>query len=79
MIYFHIPGIIRLILWPFPLQMFDACLAPDTAGDGSGCDNMTCIIVLFNDTLVDSGLSSRKRTDKQANDEQPPKKQRLEL
>jgi len=60
-------------------QMFDACLAPDTAGDGSGCDNMTCIIVLFNDTLVDSGLSSRKRTDKQTNDEQPPKKQRLEL
>ena len=70
---------IELIFCPFPLQMFDACLAPDTAGDGSGCDNMTCIIVLFNDILVDSGLCNRKRTDKQSIDEQPSKKQRLEL
>ena len=28
-------------------QMFEFCLAPNTEGDGSGCDNMTCIIVLF--------------------------------
>lgn len=21
------------------------CLAPDTDGDGTGCDNMTCIII----------------------------------
>lgn len=32
--------------------MFDFCLAPDTTGDGTGCDNMTCVIVTFN------GLSS---------------------
>ena len=25
--------------------MFDFCLAPDTSGDGTGCDNMTCVIV----------------------------------
>ncbi|XP_078670201.1 protein phosphatase 1G-like isoform X2 [Branchiostoma floridae x Branchiostoma belcheri] len=25
--------------------LFDLCLAPDTTGDGTGCDNMTCIIV----------------------------------
>ena len=31
----------------FVLQLLDACLAPDTSGDGSGCDNMTIIIVLF--------------------------------
>lgn len=27
------------------LQMFEKCLAPDTYGDGTGCDNMTCIII----------------------------------
>lgn len=25
------------------------CLAPDTSGDGTGCDNMTCIIVKFDE------------------------------
>ncbi|KAJ8032980.1 Protein phosphatase 1G [Holothuria leucospilota] len=29
-------------------ELFDVCLAPDTTGDGTGCDNMTCIIVVFN-------------------------------
>ena len=24
------------------------CLAPDSDGDGTGCDNMTCIITTFN-------------------------------
>ena len=23
-------------------------MAPDTSGDGTGCDNMTCLIVLLN-------------------------------
>jgi protein phosphatase 1G len=38
--------------------MFEFCLAPDTTGDGTGCDNMTCVIVTFN------GLSTHasKRT-----------------
>ena len=27
--------------------MFEFCLAPDTSGDGTGCDNMTAIIVKF--------------------------------
>lgn len=26
-------------------QLLDHCLAPNTSGDGTGCDNMTCIIV----------------------------------
>uniref|UniRef100_A0A146KPM3 protein-serine/threonine phosphatase n=1 Tax=Lygus hesperus TaxID=30085 RepID=A0A146KPM3_LYGHE len=26
-------------------KLFEACLAPDTLGDGTGCDNMTCVIV----------------------------------
>ena len=29
-------------------EMFMHCLAPDAEGDGTGCDNMTCIIVTFN-------------------------------
>ncbi|XP_029951412.1 protein phosphatase 1G [Salarias fasciatus] len=28
-------------------ELLDHCLAPDTSGDGTGCDNMTCIIVTF--------------------------------
>lgn len=27
--------------------MIDHCFSPDTSGDGSGCDNMTVIIVEF--------------------------------
>lgn len=29
------------------MQLFDHCLAKDTSGDGTGCDNMTAIIVRF--------------------------------
>lgn len=32
-------------------KLFDECLAPDTKGDGTGCDNMTCIIVKFKPSL----------------------------
>ncbi|XP_053107172.1 protein phosphatase 1G isoform X2 [Hemicordylus capensis] len=28
-------------------ELLDCCLAPDTSGDGTGCDNMTCIIISF--------------------------------
>ncbi|XP_011873860.1 PREDICTED: probable protein phosphatase CG10417 [Vollenhovia emeryi] len=28
-------------------ELFDYCLAPDTLGDGTGCDNMTAVIVKF--------------------------------
>jgi len=28
-------------------DLFHHCLAPDTTGDGTGCDNMTAIIVTF--------------------------------
>jgi protein phosphatase 1G len=30
------------------VQIFMHCLAPNTSGDGTGCDNMTAIIVKFN-------------------------------
>ena len=28
-------------------ELFMHCLAPDSDGDGTGCDNMTCIITTF--------------------------------
>lgn len=40
-------------------EMFDYCLAPHTKGDGTGCDNMTAIIVKFQSNLT--GGASRKR------------------
>lgn len=40
-------------------EMFDYCLAPHTKGDGTGCDNMTAIIVQFKPNLA--GVASRKR------------------
>ncbi|KAH6921818.1 hypothetical protein HPB50_005335 [Hyalomma asiaticum] len=47
-------------------MLFDACLAPDTTGDGTGCDNMTCIIVQFHhdkdsDDHVSNGNRGQKR------------------
>jgi len=32
-------------------QLFEHCLASDTMGDGTGCDNMTAVIVKFNQPL----------------------------
>lgn len=26
-------------------ELLDHCLAPDTSGDGTGCDNMTCVLI----------------------------------
>lgn len=34
-------------------ELFDACLAPDTLGDGTGCDNMTAVIVRFKPKILD--------------------------
>ena len=40
--------------------MFQKCLAPDTTGDGTGCDNMTCIIVKFNQEWLSRRHLARK-------------------
>ena len=37
---------------PFLFQLFEHCLAPDTMGDGTGCDNMTAVIVKFKPGFV---------------------------
>jgi len=29
----------------FLVKLFEHCLAPDTMGDGTGCDNMTAVLV----------------------------------
>ena len=44
------------------LQLFDHCLAPKTFGDGTGCDNMTAVIVQFRPELANSSdIKSVKR------------------
>eukprot|EP00300_Choanocystis_sp_HF-7_P014220 c18610_g1_i2.p2 GENE.c18610_g1_i2~~c18610_g1_i2.p2 ORF type:complete len:466 (+),score=123.67 c18610_g1_i2:54-1451(+) len=54
----------------------DDCLAPDTSGDGSGCDNMTVVLVL----LQSHGASSSTNNKRNATlDESPiPKRQKVE-
>ena len=42
----------------FFLKMFDHCLAPNTLCDGTGCDNMTAIIVQFKESTF---FKSKKR------------------
>lgn len=32
-------------------ELFERCLAPNTMGDGTGCDNMTAVIVRFKDSI----------------------------
>ncbi|CAD7015067.1 probable protein phosphatase CG10417 [Ceratitis capitata] len=33
-------------------ELFDTCLAPNTMGDGTGCDNMTAVIVTFKSKIL---------------------------
>lgn len=45
-------------------QLFTNCLAPNTSGDGTGCDNMTAVIVQFKQIVQqtdDQVPNSRKR------------------
>ena len=49
--------------------MFEFCLAPNTEGDGSGCDNMTCIIVLFKPVSSFSQGSSLEEGKRRASSE----------
>ena len=43
--------------------MFDFCLSPDTSGDGTGCDNMTCIVIVFNNKYkqAEPGVPMKRR------------------
>ena len=64
-------------------QLFDNCLAPNTLGDGTGCDNMTAVIVRFktdaeSDKFVQVEaapiVSSKKRPNDEQEEQQPSKK-----
>ncbi|XP_003739466.1 probable protein phosphatase 2C 60 [Galendromus occidentalis] len=54
-------------------QLFRRCIAPDTSGDGTGCDNMTCIIV----RLSEESCGSKRQSDGNS-EEQKQKKSRSE-
>lgn len=45
--------VLTISLTLFLLQLFHNCLAPNTIGDGTGCDNMTAIIVKFKPDLFE--------------------------
>ncbi|KAI1896981.1 hypothetical protein AGOR_G00100510 [Albula goreensis] len=47
-------------------ELLDHCLAPDTSGDGTGCDNMTCMIITFIPHLCTSGEPGKKRKPEQS-------------
>ncbi|KAL8596648.1 hypothetical protein ACOMHN_032590 [Nucella lapillus] len=36
-------------------ELFDHCLAENTYGDGTGCDNMTCVLVVLHPQAGDTG------------------------
>ncbi|XP_063770972.1 protein phosphatase 1G [Pseudophryne corroboree] len=44
-------------------ELLDQCLAPDTSGDGTGCDNMTCIIIRFQPFTHASPEASKRKLD----------------
>ena len=48
--------------------MFEFCLAPDTSGDGTGCDNMTAIIIKFNklSNVVNVGSATKRPATEEA-------------
>ncbi|XP_071965767.1 protein phosphatase 1G-like [Antedon mediterranea] len=56
-------------------ELFDACLAPDTSGDGTGCDNMTCIIVQLHQNTVTSAKKKRKVSEGDDSDSKRPCKE----
>lgn len=41
-------------------ELFDHCLAPSTYGDGTGCDNMTAIIVVFDSGHEHCAMRSKR-------------------
>jgi len=64
-------------------ELFEHCLAPDTMGDGTGCDNMTAVIVKFKPSfstlknVITNGSSvngSSKRAEEEPSEEEPVSK-----
>ncbi|XP_038672183.1 protein phosphatase 1G isoform X2 [Scyliorhinus canicula] len=57
-------------------ELLDQCLAPDTSGDGTGCDNMTCIIITFKPrpVKIQADCSKRKQPDSAEEEKENGKK-----
>ncbi|KAH8265981.1 hypothetical protein KR026_005009 [Drosophila bipectinata] len=51
-------------------ELFDNCLAPNTMGDGTGCDNMTAVIVKFGKNLQNLETSINNTNAEHTIDEQ---------
>ena len=67
--------LLRRLTFPviyFLSQLLDSCLAPDTSGDGSGCDNMTSIIVVFNAAESDAATDHNNKKRKLQQDAETP-------
>ncbi|XP_037553418.1 protein phosphatase 1G [Nematolebias whitei] len=47
-------------------ELLDHCLAPDTSGDGTGCDNMTCVIVTFRPHPTQSDDTKKRKHQEEA-------------
>ncbi|KAL3869304.1 hypothetical protein ACJMK2_041998 [Sinanodonta woodiana] len=58
-------------------EMFDHCLAPNTMGDGTGCDNMTAIILVFDHPL--SSQLKRGADETSLEESQPEKRSKIEV
>lgn len=61
-------------------ELLDHCLAPDTSGDGTGCDNMTCMIITFSPRSGSNVAESTKKrkpeetaVEENGNDSKKPK------
>lgn len=52
------------------MQLFNNCLAPNTLGDGTGCDNMTAIIVKFKPEIFELPATSSPDTNEAAQNTQ---------
>lgn len=61
-------------------ELFDYCLAPNTLGDGTGCDNMTAVIVKFkfaegkigeNNAAADACVMEKRSNTEESNDCKP--------
>ncbi|KAF9421833.1 hypothetical protein HW555_002273 [Spodoptera exigua] len=67
-------------------EMFDHCLAPSTMGDGTGCDNMTAIIVRFKDGVISDvaqhtsqAEGAKKRAAEEENEEEQQESKRQKV
>uniref|UniRef100_A0A8C4PZJ7 Protein phosphatase 1G n=1 Tax=Eptatretus burgeri TaxID=7764 RepID=A0A8C4PZJ7_EPTBU len=49
-------------------ELLDHCIAPDTSGDGTGCDNMTCIIIAFGQGEASHGSVTKRKLEQKAID-----------